>query len=74
MCLEELPKLGHISREGELKDLTSTRNSNFRIFQGEFFSDLGGNETSASFARMAIRMSISGFCCPGRVIYNWYLS
>lgn len=65
--------MGQIYREGVLRDPTSTLNSNFLIFQGEFFSDLGGNETSASSARIAIRMCISGLCRYGRGSYNWYL-
>lgn len=35
--------------------------------------NLGGNETSASSARMAIRMCISGLRRCGRGSYNWYL-
>lgn len=57
------PDLDHIWSGGRLKEgnLLSTQNSNFLIFQGEFFCDLGGNETSASSGSMAIRMGISGF-------------
>lgn len=34
------------------QSLTSAPISNFLIFRGEFFSDLGGNEMSASSAPM----------------------
>lgn len=70
---EEFPKLGHTCREGGGEVLQALKNSNFLIFQGDFFGDLGGNETSASSARIAIRMCISGLCRCGRGSYNWSL-
>lgn len=59
--------------QGGSRCLACAQNCNFLIFRGEFFSDLGGNEMSASSVRSNRDVNISGLCCYGTQSYNWDL-